>query len=137
MPLSAEVNYEVKGTNCETIELTATPTAQTIYKGAIVNITTTGFAKLATDTLGETPIGICKKTVVLAGASAETVLVERGMVWVAKSNAAQTDVGEPMYATADDTVTTTVGTNTRIFGLCIGFKAGFVLIDTRTKSLIA
>jgi hypothetical protein len=136
MALSAAVNYDVVG-QTETIAITAAPSAQTIYKGAIVNITTTGFAKAATDTLGETPMGVAKETVVLAGLSAETVIIERGMLWIAKSGAAQTDVGELIYATADDTITTSVGTNTRTLGLCIGFKTGFVLVDTRTHSLIA
>lgn len=136
MALSANVNYDAEG-QTEHIALKAEAASYTLYKGAIVNIKANGLAGKATDTAGETPVGVATEKTILAGASAETIVVEVGKLWIAKSDAAQTDVGEPIYATADDTVTTTVGTNTRILGLCVGFRTGYVLVDTRIKGLQA
>lgn len=133
MALTADLNYETKGDN-EKITLPAAAVSTTLYKGAIINIAA-GLAKKCSDTNGEVPTGVCMKNVVTAGASAEDVDIETGKLWMAFSSAAQTDVGKIFYATADDTVANAAGTNAKSFGLCIGFKTGYVLINTQIKSV--
>lgn len=133
MALTADVNYETKGVTRK-VTLPAAAVSTTIYKGAIINIVA-GLAKKCTDTNGEVPIGVAQKQVVTAGASAEDVDIEVGPIWFAFSGAAQSDVGKIFYATADDTVANAAGTNAKSLGLCLGFKTGYVLVDTTIKSV--
>jgi hypothetical protein len=131
MALTADLNYETVNPT----EVLAIPAggADTLYKGAIVCIGTDGYIKVPADGAGELNLGICKKQVVAAGAHAEYVEVETGRFWLAHSGAAQTDVGTLVYPTDDATLAHS-GTASAL-GLCVGFKTGYLLIDTRIKSI--
>lgn len=113
-------------------------TALTLYKGAIVHIGTDGYITEAADTTACFAVGIMKKQVVAAGSQAETCEVLTGRFWLAMSSptAAASHVGELIYATADDTITPTANTNTGALGMCVGYKSGYLLVDTRIRNLV-
>jgi len=132
MALTADIGYETVG---PTVILGITAgAADTLYKGAIVNIGTDGYIKVAADVASEIPLGVVKEQVVAAGSNAETVEVETGKIWLAHTGAAQTDVGQLFYATADDTLADSAS-NVGPLGLCVGFKTGYLLIDTQMKAV--
>jgi hypothetical protein len=132
MALTADVNYEVFGhTNILEIEAGA---ADTLYKGALVNVGTDGYLKVAADVASEVPIGVVVKQHVADGSTHAKVQVETGRIWVGHSGAAQTDVGAFFYATADDTLADSAS-NVGPAGLCVGWKSGYVLIDFNIKAL--
>lgn len=126
MALTADLNYETVGPSV-ILEIEA-GAADTLYKGAIVNIGTDGYIKVAADVANEIPIGVVKKQHVADGSSHEKVAIEHGRVWLAHSGAAQTDVGALFYATADDTLADSAS-NVKACGLCVGYKSGYLLID--------
>ena len=111
-------------------------TADTLYKGAIVHVGTDGFIAVAADTTACFAVGIMKKQVVAAGSNAEACEILTGRFWLAMSIAAQSHVGQLIYATADNTITPTATSNTGALGMCVGFKTGFVLVDTRIRNLV-
>jgi len=87
--------------------------ATVIYEGSLVAVSAAGYAKPAAD--GDTLfLGVCeKKADNSAGAAgAINARVKRGIQYrvMALSGAAQADVGDAVYATADDTITKTAGT---------------------------
>lgn len=132
MALTADVEYEVFGhTNLLEIEAGA---ADTLYKGALVNIGTDGYLKVAADVANEIPIGVVVEQHIADGSAHEKVKVETGRIWVAHSGAAQTDVGAFFYATADDTLADSAS-NVGPAGLCVGWKSGYVLIDFNIKAV--
>ena len=132
MALSADRNYETVGPTV-ILEIEA-GAADTLYKGALVNIGTDGYLKVAADVANEVPIGVVKKQHVADGSSHDKVAVETGKIWIAHTGAAQTDVGALFYATADDTLADTA-TNVGPAGLCVGWKSGYLLIDFNIKAL--
>ncbi len=109
--------------------------ADTLYKGAIVNVGTDGYIKVAADVASEYPIGVMKKQVVAAGSNAETCEIECGTMWIAHSGAAVGDVGALFHASADDTLADGAGTNVGALGICVGFKTGYLLIDMMQRHL--
>jgi len=132
MALTADLNYEtVNPTEVLAIEAGG---ADTLYKGAIVNIGTDGYIKVAADVASEVPIGVMKKQHIADGSAHAKVEVETGRIWLAHTGAAQTDVGALFYASADDTLADSAVNNGPL-GLCVGFKTGYLLIDTRIKAL--
>jgi hypothetical protein len=103
----------------------------TWYKGGIVMWdATTGLLVKAADTASCMPAGVLKEGRVTIAADNPDVEVERGKVWLAFGSAAQTDVGDWAYATADDTIAKT-STNVGTCGLIVGFKTGYLLVDMR------
>ena len=110
--------------------------ADELYKGAIVMIETDGYIEVATSAAATVALGICKKHVTAAGAHVEMVEVEMGRFWIPHAGAAQTDVGTLAWATGDDTLVHTVQNATDVaLGLVVGFKTGFLLVDTRRKAV--
>ena len=109
----------------------------TLYKGSLLMQNASGYAIVAADGAQASltfPIGICTKQVSVAGAFAEDVVVENGRMWLQHTSAARTDVGDIFYATDDnDIAESTSGIDP--LGLCVGFKTGYLLIDTRIKSV--
>ena len=115
------------------------------YAGGLYVVDADGKAAVPSNTGDLIPIGIftgeCSdgdrvdaKTI---GAS-NTVkgVFKRGLVWFPFSGAAQSDVGEIFYISADDTLTQTAGNKT--VGLrAIGFKSGYLLFDLRYYDRIA
>ena len=131
MALTADRNYETVGPTV-ILEIEA-GAADTLYKGAIVNIGTDGYLKVAADVADEVPIGVMKKQHIADGSSHEKVEVEGGQIWLPHSGAAQTDVGALFYATADDTLADT-GTNVGPAGKCVDWGTGYVWIDTQWRA---
>lgn len=133
MALTADYEYKTNGvTKITAIEAGA---ADTLYKGAIVNIGTDGYIKVAADVADEIPIGVMTKQHVADGSAHEKVEVESGRIWLPHTGAAQTDVGQLFYATADDTLADSA-TNVGPLGLCVGWDTGLLLIDTEIKVVI-
>ena len=132
--LTADVEYEVVPP-IETNEIEA-GAADTLYKGALVNVGTDGKLKVAADVASEWFAGIMKKQHIADGTSNEKVAVLSGRIWIAHTGAAQTDVGALFYATADDTLADSA-TNVGPAGVCVGWKSGYLLIDTRMRAIAA
>ena len=105
--------------------------SNTYYKGALVQFdATTGLLKEAADVATEFAIGWLKEGKVVPAASNPTVEVCTGKVWIPFGSAAQGDVGDYVYATDDGTIAKSA-TNSGPLGLCIDFKTGYLLVDTR------
>ncbi len=134
MALTADREYETIPGQTILYEIEA-GAADELYKGAMVNIGTDGYIKVAADVASEVPIGVVKKKHTADGAAHEKIAIEGGMIWLPHSGAAQTDVGALFFATADDTLADSA-TNVKAFGLCVGWKAGYLLIDTRIQKLV-
>lgn len=132
MALTADVEYFTKSGTTETVNHLG-GAADTLYKGAMVNIGTDGYLKVAADVANEIPRGVVKKQVVETGAHLD-VEVETGVIRIAHSEAAQTDVGALFYATADDTLADTAS-NVGAFGMCVDWESGYLWIDTRIKRI--
>ena len=110
--------------------------ADELYKGAIVMIETDGYIEVPTGAALTINLGICKKRVTAAGAHAEMIEVEMGRFWIPHAGAAQTDVGTLAWCTADDTLVHAAQNVTDVaLGLVVGFKTGFLLVDTRRKAV--
>jgi hypothetical protein len=107
-----------------------------LYKGAILMIETDGYIEVPTGAALTVNLGICKKRVNALGSHAEWVEVEMGRFWLAHAGAAQTDVGTLVWCTADDTLAHVAQNVTDVaLGLCVGFKTGYLLVDTRIKGV--
>lgn len=132
MALTADYEYESRPQN--KFDKVRAGAADTLYKGAMVNIGVDGYLKVAGDVANEVPIGVMVEQHIADGSSHEEVRIERGRIWIPHTGAAQTDVGNMFYATDDDTLADTA-TNVGPFGLCIDWKAGYLLIDTEIKAL--
>lgn len=132
MALTADYEYEVRGQN--EFNKYRAGAADTLYKGAMVNIGTDGYIKVAADVASESPAGVVVLQHVADGSSHDEIEIENGRIWIPHTGAAQTDVGQLFYATADDTLADSA-TNVSAFGLCIDWKSGYLLIDTRKKAV--
>lgn len=122
------------------IEEITTPggVADTLYKGAILMMSATGHAIVAADGAQASltwPIGICKKQVVCAGSNAETVIIQRGKVWLEMSlgDESQAAVGTLVYP-LDDRVVASGTSGIYPLGAVVGFKTGYVLVDMKIRS---
>lgn len=133
MALTADLNVDF--TVVDRVITVKAGAADTLYKGAILNIGTDGYAKVAADVAAEYPAGINKKQVVAAGSNAEDVEILVGCAWLAHTGAAAGDVGALFHASADDTLGDAAGTNVGALGVCIGWKAGYLLIDMMQRHL--
>jgi hypothetical protein len=140
MALTADRNYETSGL---TEKLRVLLTASDIYyKGAIVVFTAAGgLAIVASDTaaLGKLA-GVMVKHVEPGAATDVYAEIEVGKIWIPFSGAAQADVGDYVYATADDTIAKTA-TNSDPIGLIVDVRVGVAaLVDFRkgiTKTALA
>lgn len=115
------------------------------YAGGLYIVDANGKAAVPSDTADLIPMGILTgkyddgdsvddKTI----GSSNTIkgIFKRGPVWLPFSGAAQSDVGEIFYISADDTLTQTAGSKT--VGIrAIGFKTGKLLFDLRFYDRIA
>jgi hypothetical protein len=143
MALTADRKLEFRGEQDEIDLLFAD--SDIYYAGGLYIVDANGKAAVPSDTADLIPIGVFTgitddgdrvdaKTI---GAS-NTVkgTFKRGMVWLPFATAAQSDVGEIFYVSADDTLTQTAGSKT--VGLrAIGFKSGYLLFDLRYYDRIA
>jgi len=134
MALTADRDIESVGPT-EVLSILA-GAADTLYKGAIVMIETDGYIEVPSGAAATVNLGICKKQVVAAGSHAESVEVEMGRFWLAHTGAAQTDVGTLAWCTDDETLAHAAQNTTDVaLGLVVGFKTGYLLVDTRIKSI--
>jgi len=124
--LSADVEYETRGKT--TIRKYKAGAADILYKGAIVNVGTDGYLKVAADVASEVCVGVMKKQHVSDGSTHEEVEVEVGEIKLAHSGAAVGDVGADFFATGDDTLADSA-TNVARCGECVDFETGYLWIN--------
>ncbi len=119
MALTADLDYQtVNPTDIDTFTAGA---ADTLYKGAIINIGTNGFAKVAADVASEYPAGINTRQVVAAGANAETVDVESGTFRLKKQTQHKFTVN-----ITDDTAANNAKFNSKYFVIYSGTTGYYV-----------
>lgn len=88
------------------------------YKGALVNIDANGDVAVAADTANHKFFGVV--TEYKSAVEDDLIRVRFGdIVELPLSGAAQTDLMKAVYATADDTITTTAATNVLRCGLIV------------------
>lgn len=130
MALSADRPYEIAGP-MESIRVLMT-TNDIYYKGAIINVTAAGgLGIVASDTANQGVLsGVVTKKVDNTGKTLYAD-VERGKIWIPDANAAQADVGDYCYATADDTIAMTAS-NADPCGVVVDVRVGVArLVDFR------
>lgn len=110
--------------------------ADTLFKGAMVSLGVDGYLSVPTDITDLFPLGVMKKQVVVAGSNAENIEVVTGKLWIAYASAAIEQVGQLKYCTDDATLASSA-TNIKPLGMCVDFKTGYLLIDTRIRSITA
>jgi len=143
MALAARRTLEYKGDQDEVDLLFAD--SDIYYPGGLYIVDGDGKAAIPANTATLIPIGIFtgitddgdRSDAKTIGAS-NTIkgVFKRGKVWLPFSGAAQSDVGEYFYMSADDTLTQTAGSMT-IGLIAIGFKSGYLLFDLRVHDRIA
>ncbi|MFW5776817.1 MAG: hypothetical protein ACOCZB_05965 [Spirochaetota bacterium] len=119
--------------------------SDTYYRGAILCYNGDGYAAVPTDTAALFPAGIV--TGYYEGGVAEDAyevdsgenpraILRRGKVWLPLGSAAQTDVGELVYISDDETLTQTAGSKTVAAPILdVDVSAGLVLVDIRQFSV--
>lgn len=122
MALSADRPYRVRGES-RVIRVKMT-TNDIYYKGAIVNLTAAGgLGIVASDTANQgSTSGIITKQLDNTGKT-EYAEVEIGTIFIPFASAAQADVGDYAYATADDTIAMTA-TNANPIGVVEDVEVG-------------
>lgn len=131
MALAADRPYEVQGQS-ELLRVLLT-LSDIYYKGAIVNLTAAGgLAIVASDTAAQGGTsGVITEQVTVGASVSLYTSIERGRVWIPFAAAAQADVGDYVYATADDTIAKTA-TNADPIGKIIDVRVGVsALVDFR------
>jgi hypothetical protein len=131
MSLSANALVKTKGpSEQDRVLLTA---GVTYYKGSIVNITAAGgLAIKAGDVANQGSLsGVLTEGAIVASGETKYVSMERGRVWIPFAAAAQADVGDYVYATADDTIAKSA-TNADPCGKVVDVEVGVALcVDFR------
>lgn len=133
MALTADV--AIQNTHIDRMYTVKAGAADTLYKGALVNVGTDGYIKVAADVASEYPMGVMKKQVVAAGSNAEDCEIETGVMRFAHSGAAVGDVGALFHASADDTLGDAAGTNVGALGVCVGWETGYLWIDMMRRAI--
>lgn len=107
MSLSADRPYKCIPASMEAVRVKMT-TNDVYYKGALINITAAGGVGIvASDTANQgNPTYIATEQLDNTGKT-EYLDCETGIIFVPASGAAQADVGDYCYATADDTIAKT------------------------------
>ena len=143
MALTARVIREFVGEQDEIQGLFAD--SDIYYAGGLYIVDANGKAAVPSDTADLIPLGVFTgKSSDGDSVEAKTIstsntikgLFKRGLIWLPFSGAAQSDVGEIFYISADDTLTQTAGSKT--VGLrALDFKTGYLLFDLRYYDRIA
>ncbi|HUW34104.1 MAG TPA: hypothetical protein VM223_21055 [Planctomycetota bacterium] len=106
----------------------------TYYEGALLVIDANGYLNVPAGAATDIPAGAYTgrqgQALAVASGSHDELEMERGLVWVPFSGAAQGDVGELFYPSDDSTMTQTAG-SMKYAVMCVGFKTGYVLLDYR------
>ena len=126
MALTADRPYETSGA-MSAIRVKMT-TNDIYYKGAIVNVTAAGgLGIVASDTANQGVLsGIVTKQLDNTGKT-EYAEIEIGKVWIPDTNAAQADVGDYCYATADDTIAMSAA-NADPCGIVVDVRVGICAV---------
>lgn len=133
MALSADRPYETSGAmSAVRVKMT---TNDIYYKGAIVNVTAAGgLGIVASDTANQGVLsGIVTKQLDNTGKT-EYAEIEIGKVWIPDAAAAQADVGDYCYATADDTIAMSA-TNADPCGVVVDVRVGVARLVDFTRSV--
>ncbi len=133
MALTKDYEYKTMG-ETEIIAILA-GAVDLLYKGGMMNIGTDGYIKVAADVANEVTLGVLKRYVNALGSNVEWCEIERGIIRIPHSGAAQTDIGALFNADADDTLGDAPGVNIKAAGMCLGYSTGYVWIDFRMKTL--
>lgn len=122
MALAADRPYRVRGTS-RVIRVKMT-TNDIYYKGAMVNLTAAGGVGIvASDTAAQGALtGVITKQLDNTGKT-EYAEVEIGTIFIPFASAAQADVGDRVYAVADDTIAMTA-TNANPCGVVEDVEVG-------------
>jgi hypothetical protein len=131
MALTADRAVEVSGLT-EKIRVLLTASI-TYFKGSILCFTAAGgLAIKAADTAAYGKLaGVLTKGVVVPASPAVYAEIEVGKVWIPDAGAAQADVGDYCYTTADDTVAMSA-TNADPCGIVVDVRVGVArLVDFR------
>lgn len=109
MALSADANRQSKGVCKRRVFPVAT--GVTIFKGALVSVTATGYATPAADTISTIVVGVAAEKVVNAGGDGtKDVTVEYDREWLfTASSITQLMLGDIMAVVDDDTVDDVAG----------------------------
>ena len=135
MSLTADVEMDMMFPNIGFVIPGKVATADTYYKGAMVNVLdSAGLILVAADTVDHIFMGFVKEQVVLASGTKDIEIICGTVAWLVFGSANQDDVGNPVYATADDTIAMSAS-NTEPMGMCVAFKTGYLLVDTRIRSV--
>lgn len=119
--------------------------SDTYYAGGLLIVDANGAAGVPSDTASLIIMGIntgkyddgdSVDAKVIGGSNTVKATFKRGKVWLPFSGAAQSDVGEYFYVSADDTLTQTAGSKT-VALTALGFKTGHLLFDLRAYDRIA
>lgn len=118
--LTAEKIVDHKG-NVRTV--TVPCAVDIIYKGGLVKINAAGFAAPCAAEAGAKFIGVANETVDNSGGSAgdESVEISKEMdvILTGQATLAQTDVGQPFYASTDQDVSKTQASNEQEIGTLV------------------
>jgi len=110
----------------------ATAGNDTYFEGALIAADANGYAAVPTDAATAIPMGVYSgrqgASFAVDNGDHDEIEVERGLLWIPFSGAAQSDVGELFYLSDDEDVTQTAGSKAYAL-MCVGFKSGFVLLD--------
>ena len=131
MALSADRPYKCIPSTMETVRLKMT-TNDIYYKGALLNVTAAGgLGIVASDTAAQGhPTYIARVQLDNTGKT-EYMEAETGIVFIPLATAAQADVGDYIYATADDTIAK-AAVNANPIGICVDAEVGVGLwVDLR------
>lgn len=131
--LAADKIREWVPSQCHIMKLTA-GASDTAYQGSIAAVSPSGYAAVAVSTTDYFPVGIFKKQTVFGSTNPEVEIIT-GRIWIAYSSAAQSHVGQLLYITDDNTITTTATVGLTPAGLAVGYKSGSLLVDFNIKSL--
>jgi hypothetical protein len=123
MALTADRPYRVKNGTTEGVRIKMT-TNDIYYKGALINLTAAGgLGIVASDTANQgNPTYIATEKLDNTGKT-EYLECETGVVFIPFASAAQADVGDYVYATADDTIAMTA-TNANPIGIVVDVEVG-------------
>lgn len=134
MALSADKQLAMMFPNIGYVVPAKAAGADTFYKGAIVcTVGASGYVVVAADTATYVPLGLVKEKVTATAAGDDLEVIVGTVVWIPFTSAAQADVGDLVYPTADDTIAKTAS-NVTPLGLCVAYKSGYLLVDTRIRA---
>lgn len=132
MAITAARKIDLQGT-AELLPL-ASAGNDTYYEGQLVATDADGYAADPADAATSIPLGVYSgrqgAAFVVANGDHDEIEITRGLAWIPFAGAAQSDVGELFYFSDNGDLTQTAGSKAYAV-MCYGYKAGYVLVDTR------